>query len=59
MGDFGVPIAIVLMVVVAWAAGDTYTEKLDVPTGITVGGENTNLFSINRFLVTHSPMVGD
>merc|ERR1711962_593677 len=36
MGDFGVPIAIALMVFVAWLAGDSYSEKLQVPSGITV-----------------------
>ena len=36
MGDFGVPIAIVIMVGVSFAAQDTYTEKLLVPEGIQV-----------------------
>lgn len=36
MGDFGVPIAIILMVLVSWLTRDTYTEKLDVPSGISV-----------------------
>ena len=36
MGDFGVPIAIVIMVLVDFSAGDTYTEKLSVPEGLTV-----------------------
>merc|ERR1712013_329112 len=36
LGDFGVPIAIVIMVLVDWSAGDTFTEKLKVPEGITV-----------------------
>ena len=36
MGDFGVPIAIVIMVGVSIAAQDTYVEKLTVPEGITV-----------------------
>merc|ERR1712117_754452 len=35
MGDFGVPIAIVIMVLIDFCAQDTYTEKLDVPTGIS------------------------
>jgi len=35
MGDFGVPIAIVIMVLVDFSAGDTYTEKLSVPEGLT------------------------
>ena len=36
MGDFGVPIAIVIMVLIDYSAGDTYTEKLRVPTGLDV-----------------------
>merc|ERR1712012_1410202 len=36
LGDFGVPIAIVIMVLVDWSAGDTFTEKLKVPEGIAV-----------------------
>ena len=38
LGDFGVPIAIVTMVLVDWSAGDTVTEKLDVPEGLQVTG---------------------
>merc|ERR1719167_1173343 len=33
LGDFGVPIAIVIMVLVDYAAGDGLTEKLKVPDG--------------------------
>merc|ERR1719215_157958 len=36
MGDFGVPIAIVIMVLLDYSAGDTYTEKLKVPEGLDV-----------------------
>ena len=36
MGDFGVPIAIVIMVGISFAAQDTYTEKLLVPEGLQV-----------------------
>ena len=36
MADFGVPIAIVIMVLVDWSANDTFTEKLTVPEGISV-----------------------
>ena len=36
MGDFGVPIAIVIMVLIDLSAQDTYTEKLKVPSGISV-----------------------
>ena len=38
LGDFGVPIAIVTMVLVDWSAGDTVTEKLNVPEGLQVTG---------------------
>ena len=38
LGDFGVPIAIVTMVLVDWSAGDTVTEKLNVPEGFQVPG---------------------
>jgi len=34
LGDFGVPIGIVLMVLVDYLCGDTYTKKLNVPFGI-------------------------
>ena len=36
MGDFGVPIAIVIMVGLSFATQDTYTEKLLVPEGLQV-----------------------
>jgi len=36
MGDFGVPIAIIIMVLLDYSAGDTYTEKLKVPEGLDV-----------------------
>lgn len=36
LGDFGVPIAIVIMVLTDYSAGDTFTEKLTVPNGIEV-----------------------
>ena len=40
LGDFGVPIAIAAMLLVDWAAGDSITEKLNIPDGIQVtGGE--------------------
>jgi hypothetical protein len=35
LGDFGVPIAIVIMVVVDYMVKDTYTEKLSVPDGLS------------------------
>ena len=36
MGDFGVPIAIAAMLLVDWLAGDSITEKLNIPDGIQV-----------------------
>ena len=36
LGDFGVPIAIVAMVMMDYASDDTYTEKLFVPAGLSV-----------------------
>ncbi|XP_029381220.1 anion exchange protein 2a isoform X2 [Echeneis naucrates] len=36
IGDFGVPIAILIMVLVDWSVEDTYTQKLSVPSGFSV-----------------------
>ena len=36
MGDFGVPIAIVIMVMLDYGVKDIYTEKLFVPEGLQV-----------------------
>ena len=36
LGDFGVPIAIVMTVLLDYWAEDTYTEKLRVPNGLQV-----------------------
>ncbi|XP_037347761.1 band 3 anion transport protein [Talpa occidentalis] len=36
IGDFGVPISILIMVVVDTFIGDTYTQKLSVPEGLNV-----------------------
>jgi hypothetical protein len=36
LGDFGVPIAIVIMVLLDLIVQDTYTEKLKVPEGLQV-----------------------
>lgn len=35
MGDFGVPIAIILMAFLGYMVPQTYTEKLIVPAGLT------------------------
>lgn len=36
IGDFGVPIAILIMVLVDYSIKDTYTQKLSVPSGFSV-----------------------
>ncbi|XP_035765480.1 anion exchange protein 2b [Neolamprologus brichardi] len=36
IGDFGVPIAILIMVLVDYSLEDTYTQKLSVPSGFSV-----------------------
>ncbi|XP_040922097.1 anion exchange protein 2b isoform X1 [Toxotes jaculatrix] len=36
IGDFGVPIAILIMVLVDYSIDDTYTQKLSVPRGFSV-----------------------
>ncbi|XP_061777706.1 anion exchange protein 2b isoform X2 [Nerophis ophidion] len=36
IGDFGVPIAILIMVLVDYSVDDTYTQKLNVPRGLSV-----------------------
>uniref|UniRef100_A0A3B5MBY5 Anion exchange protein n=1 Tax=Xiphophorus couchianus TaxID=32473 RepID=A0A3B5MBY5_9TELE len=36
IGDFGVPIAILIMVLVDYSVEDTYTQKLNVPSGFSV-----------------------
>uniref|UniRef100_A0A3Q2PQZ1 Anion exchange protein n=1 Tax=Fundulus heteroclitus TaxID=8078 RepID=A0A3Q2PQZ1_FUNHE len=36
IGDFGVPIAILIMVLVDYSVEDTYTQKLSVPSGFSV-----------------------
>lgn len=35
LGDFGVPIAIVIMVFMDYMVPETYTEKLSVPEGLS------------------------
>ncbi|XP_063075317.1 anion exchange protein 2a isoform X2 [Engraulis encrasicolus] len=36
IGDFGVPISILIMVLVDYSVDDTYTQKLSVPSGFSV-----------------------
>ena len=38
IGDFGVPIAILVFVLIDATLGDVYTEKLSVPNAIEVKG---------------------
>ncbi|XP_035854120.1 anion exchange protein 2b isoform X1 [Sander lucioperca] len=40
IGDFGVPIAILIMVLVDYSINDTYTQKLSVPRGFSVTSIN-------------------
>ena len=49
LGDFGVPIAIVIMVLIDYSAGDTYTEKLSVPEGLQVTSPEKRGWIINPF----------
>ena len=47
LGDFGIPIAILIMVLIDFAIQDTYTEKLDVPDGL----EPTNATKVRQRIV--------
>ncbi|PWA16705.1 hypothetical protein CCH79_00017510, partial [Gambusia affinis] len=49
IGDFGVPIAIFLMVVADYNIEDTYTQKLVVPKGLTVSNPAKRGWIINPF----------
>ncbi|XP_072229077.1 solute carrier family 4 member 1b (Diego blood group) isoform X2 [Leuresthes tenuis] len=49
MGDFGVPIAIFLMIVVDYNIDDTYTQKLVVPKGLMVSNPAKRGWLINPF----------
>ncbi|XP_056152856.1 solute carrier family 4 member 1b (Diego blood group) [Lampris incognitus] len=49
MGDFGVPIAIFLMIVVDISIDDTYTQKLVVPKGLMVSNPDKRGWLINPF----------
>ncbi|XP_054448989.1 band 3 anion transport protein [Pteronotus mesoamericanus] len=40
IGDFGVPISILIMVIVDFFIKDTYTQKLSVPTGLKVSNSS-------------------
>ena len=49
LGDFGVPISIVLMVAVDYLLQDTYTDKLTMPDGITPSDPEYRGWFINPF----------
>ena len=56
LGDFGVPIAIAVMVWVDWAAGDTFTEKLRVPEGLGVTSPAVRGWLVPPLGTTASPL---
>merc|ERR1719471_2756295 len=47
LGDFGVPIGIVIMVMIDFLSGDVFTEKLLVPEGISVTNSTKRDWFIN------------
>ncbi|XP_074023084.1 LOW QUALITY PROTEIN: anion exchange protein 2-like, partial [Numenius arquata] len=47
IGDFGVPIAILVMVLVDYGIQDTYTQKLNVPSGFSVTAPEKRGWVIN------------
>ncbi|XP_038153833.1 anion exchange protein 2b isoform X2 [Cyprinodon tularosa] len=47
IGDFGVPIAILVMVLVDYSIEDTYTQKLSVPKGFSVTSPDKRGWIIN------------
>ncbi|NXD88269.1 B3A2 protein, partial [Halcyon senegalensis] len=47
IGDFGVPIAILVMVLVDYGIQDTYTQKLSVPSGFSVTAKDKRGWVIN------------
>ncbi|KAJ7984435.1 hypothetical protein DPEC_G00354810 [Dallia pectoralis] len=49
IGDFGVPIAVLLMCLVDISIEDTYTQKLVVPEGLTVSNPEARGWLINPF----------
>ncbi|CAL8284926.1 unnamed protein product [Merluccius merluccius] len=55
LGDFGVPIAIFLMVVADISIEDVYTQKLAVPKGLTVSNPAQRGWLINPF-GEHKPL---
>ncbi|MGH0140069.1 UNVERIFIED_CONTAM: hypothetical protein FKN15_070830 [Acipenser sinensis] len=47
IGDFGVPISILIMVLIDFFITDTYTQKLSVPSGLSVSLEDKRGWFIN------------
>ncbi|XP_072544486.1 anion exchange protein 2b isoform X2 [Salminus brasiliensis] len=47
IGDFGVPIAILIMVLVDYSIQDTYTQKLSVPRGFSVTSPDKRGWVVN------------
>ncbi|XP_026793853.2 anion exchange protein 2 isoform X2 [Pangasianodon hypophthalmus] len=47
IGDFGVPIAIFIMVLVDYTVQDTYTQKLSVPHGFSVTSPSKRTWIVN------------
>ncbi|XP_056155620.1 anion exchange protein 2b [Lampris incognitus] len=49
IGDFGVPIAILIMVLIDYSIDDTYTQKLSVPSGFSVTSPDKRGWVISPF----------
>uniref|UniRef100_A0A3Q3ENJ3 Anion exchange protein n=1 Tax=Labrus bergylta TaxID=56723 RepID=A0A3Q3ENJ3_9LABR len=49
IGDFGIPISILFSVLVDYAITDTYTQKLDVPSGFSVTSPDKRNWFISPF----------
>ncbi|XP_037136654.1 anion exchange protein 3 isoform X2 [Syngnathus acus] len=49
IGDFGIPISILVSVLVDYSITDTYTQKLDVPSGFSVTSPNKRGWFISPF----------
>ncbi|XP_062377776.1 anion exchange protein 2b isoform X2 [Sardina pilchardus] len=54
IGDFGVPIAILIMVLVDYSIQDTFTQKLSVPSGLSVTSPSKRGWFVNP-LGMHNP----
>ncbi|KAM5310152.1 band 3 anion transport protein isoform 2-T2 [Glossophaga mutica] len=57
IGDFGVPISILIMVIVDFFIKDTYTQKLSVPSGLKVSNSSARGWVIHPLgLYSHFPI---